>query len=58
MKFLIQCHQILIKRGTNNTLFLVNKAFQRRWFVLKGNLLFYYEKRGHPEPLGEKDKKY
>jgi sesquipedalian len=24
----------------------VNKAFQRRWFVLKGNLLFYFEKRG------------
>lgn len=25
---------------------LVNKSFQRRWFVLKGNLLFYFEKRG------------
>ena len=24
----------------------VNKVFQRRWFVLKGNLLFYGEKRG------------
>lgn len=24
----------------------MNKAFQRRWFVLKGNLLFYFEKRG------------
>lgn len=24
----------------------VNKAFQRRWFVLKGNLLFYFERRG------------
>lgn len=24
----------------------VNKSFQRRWFVLKGNLLFYFEKRG------------
>jgi sesquipedalian len=24
----------------------VNKAFQKRWFVLKGNLLFYFEKRG------------
>lgn len=30
----------------------VNKAFQRRWFVLKGNLLFYYEKKGSVEPLG------
>ena len=24
----------------------VNKSFQRRWFVLKGNLLFYFEKKG------------
>lgn len=30
----------------------VNKAWQRRWFVLKGNLLFYFEKRGDKEPLG------
>jgi len=30
----------LSKRGE------VNKSFQRRWFVLKGNLLFYFEKRG------------
>ncbi|CRK89271.1 CLUMA_CG003030, isoform A [Clunio marinus] len=30
----------LMKRGE------VNKAFQRRWFVLKGNLLFYFEKKG------------
>ena len=30
----------LSKRGE------VNKVFQRRWFVLKGNLLFYGEKRG------------
>jgi len=22
----------------------VNKAFQKRWFVLKGNLLFYFDK--------------
>lgn len=33
-------------------LITVNKAFQRRWFVLKGNLLFYYEKKGSIEPLG------
>ena len=26
--------------------FIVNKSFQRRWFVLKGNLLFYFEKKG------------
>lgn len=30
----------------------VNKGFQRRWFVLKGNLLFYFEKPGDKEPLG------
>uniref|UniRef100_T1PIX4 PH domain protein n=1 Tax=Musca domestica TaxID=7370 RepID=T1PIX4_MUSDO len=36
----------LYKRGE------VNKAFQRRYFVLKGNLLFYFEKKGDKEPLG------
>lgn len=36
----------LIKRGEGN------KGFQRRWFVLKGNLLFYFEKRGDKEPIG------
>uniref|UniRef100_U5EF85 Putative phospholipid binding protein n=1 Tax=Corethrella appendiculata TaxID=1370023 RepID=U5EF85_9DIPT len=30
----------------------VNKSWQRRWFVLKGNLLFYFEKKGDKEPLG------
>lgn len=30
----------------------VNKGFQRRWFVLKGNLFFYFEKPGDKEPLG------
>ncbi|EDW11730.1 sesquipedalian-1 [Drosophila mojavensis] len=36
----------LNKRG------VVNKAFQRRYFVLKGNLLFYFESRLDKEPLG------
>lgn len=36
----------LLKRGE------VNKSFQRRWFVLKGNLLFYYEKKTDKEPSG------
>lgn len=36
----------LVKRGE------VNKYYQRRWFVLKGNLLFYFEKRGDKEPVG------
>ncbi|KAL7036502.1 hypothetical protein ACKWTF_008824 [Chironomus riparius] len=26
--------------------------FSKRWFVLKGNLLFYFEKKGDKEPLG------
>ena len=30
----------LVKRGE------FNKAFQKRWCVLKGNLLFYSEKKG------------
>lgn len=30
----------------------VNKSWQKRYFVLKGNLLFYFEKRGEREPLG------
>ncbi|XP_016978337.2 uncharacterized protein LOC108044003 isoform X1 [Drosophila rhopaloa] len=30
----------------------VNKAFQRRYFVLKGNLLFYFESGIDKEPLG------
>ncbi|XP_015924043.1 sesquipedalian-2 [Parasteatoda tepidariorum] len=30
----------------------VNKSFQKRWCVLKGNLLFYFEKRDDKEPAG------
>lgn len=30
----------------------VNKAFQRRYFVLKGNLLFYFERKVDREPIG------
>lgn len=30
----------------------INKSWQRRYFVLKGNLLFYFEKKGDREPLG------
>ncbi|KAK3084633.1 hypothetical protein FSP39_016602 [Pinctada imbricata] len=37
---------ILMKKGE------VNKGYQKRWFVLKGNLLFYYEKRNDKEPIG------
>lgn len=30
----------------------VNKSWQRRYFVLKGNLLFYFEKKGDQSPIG------
>ena len=26
--------------------------FQKRWFVLKGNLLFYFESKTSKEPVG------
>uniref|UniRef100_A0A8C5QJA1 Sesquipedalian n=1 Tax=Leptobrachium leishanense TaxID=445787 RepID=A0A8C5QJA1_9ANUR len=36
----------LNKRGEQNT------AYKKRWFVLKGNLLFYFEDRESKEPVG------
>lgn len=36
----------LFKRGE------LNKGYQKRWFVLKGNLLFYFDRKGDKEPLG------
>jgi hypothetical protein len=30
----------------------LNRDFQRRWFVLKGNLLFYFQKKQDREPQG------
>lgn len=30
----------------------VNKNFQKRYFVLKGNLLFYFDKKGEKEAIG------
>jgi len=36
----------LMKKGDGN------KSFAKRWFVLKGNLLFYFEKRNDREPIG------
>lgn len=36
----------LLKKGD------LNKAFQKRYFVLKGNLFFYFEKQGDKEPIG------
>uniref|UniRef100_A0A8D0BV83 PH domain containing endocytic trafficking adaptor 1 n=1 Tax=Salvator merianae TaxID=96440 RepID=A0A8D0BV83_SALMN len=36
----------LHKKGERNT------AYHRRWFVLKGNLLFYFEDREGRDPVG------
>ncbi|XP_015524848.1 sesquipedalian-1 [Neodiprion pinetum] len=30
----------------------VKGGYQRRWFVLKGNILFYFDRRGDKEPVG------
>ncbi|OCT83024.1 sesquipedalian-1 [Xenopus laevis] len=40
------CTGYLYKRGVKHT------AYQKRWFVLKGNLLFYFEEQGNREPVG------
>ncbi len=37
---------ILSKRGE------INRGYQRRWFILKGNLLFHLEKKGDRDPVG------
>lgn len=37
---------ILLKKGTRNP------SYQRRWFILRGNLLFYLEHRADRTPLG------
>ena len=38
----------LLKKGAAS-----GAGFQKRWFVLKGNLLFYYEKRDDSkDPIG------
>ena len=36
----------LMKKGEGN------KTFAKRWFVLKGNLLFYFERKSDKEPIG------
>ncbi|MBZ3878618.1 Sesquipedalian-1 [Sciurus carolinensis] len=37
---------ILLKKGARNT------SYQRRWFILRGNLLFYQEHQADHTPLG------
>ena len=36
----------------------VGASYQKRWFILKGNLLFYYEKRDDKEPIGNHHSNY
>ncbi|MEQ2206499.1 hypothetical protein XENOCAPTIV_030222 [Xenoophorus captivus] len=36
----------LFKKGERNT------AYHRRWFILKGNMFFYFEERESREPIG------
>ena len=36
----------------NWLIFQVNKGWQRRWFLLKGNMLFYYHNPHDTEPIG------
>nr|CAI5851129.1 unnamed protein product [Callosobruchus analis] len=40
------------KEGYLNKRGELNKNFQRRYFLLKGNLLFYFDKKGDKEPVG------
>ncbi|XP_071487124.1 uncharacterized protein [Diadema antillarum] len=52
VSYFASCNSPVDKTG-----FLLKKAdnhrnFQKRWFVLKGNLLFYYDKEGDKEPQG------
>lgn len=30
----------------------INHGYKRRWFILKGNLLFYFEKKTEKQPIG------
>jgi hypothetical protein len=36
----------LYKRGA------INRSFQKRWCVLKGNLFYYFDKKTDREPIG------
>jgi len=36
----------LMKKGEGQ------KSYTKRWFILKGNLLFYFEKKSDREPIG------
>ena len=46
------CSSLTTKEGWLYKKGEVNRSFQKRWFVLKGNLLFYFDKPGDKEPNG------
>lgn len=46
------CSSPIDKEGYLSKKTELGKGYQRRWFVLKGNLLFYFEKKQDKEPVG------
>ncbi len=46
------CSSPIDKEGYLSKKSEIGKGYQRRWFVLKGNLLFYFEKKQDKEPVG------
>ena len=40
------------KEGYLNKKGELNRGYQRRWFILKGNLLYYFERKFEKEPIG------
>ena len=40
------------KEGYLNKKGELNRGYQRRWFILKGNLLYYFERKFDKEPIG------
>lgn len=46
------CQSHTTKEGWLSKKGEVNRSFHKRWFVLKGNLLFYFEKPGDKTPCG------
>ncbi len=46
------CSSPIDKEGYLSKKSEIGRNYQRRWFVLKGNLLFYFEKKQDKEPVG------
>ncbi|XP_077995546.1 uncharacterized protein LOC144449019 [Glandiceps talaboti] len=52
VSYFASCNSPVDKQGWLSKRGELNKSFQKRWFVLKGNLLYYFDKRGDKEPIG------